>query len=48
MLHPQIAARMPGLEPVLTEYVATIDGFRVQLAEAFAGALDWVIRLMEG
>ncbi len=43
LLHPQIIARMPGTEPALTEYVATIDGWRVGVSETFGGLTDWVV-----
>lgn len=43
VLHPAIIERMPGTEAALTEYVATIDGLRVSVAETFEQAKSWVI-----
>ena len=42
VLHPAIIAKLPGTEPALTEYVATIDGLRVSVAETFDKARSWV------
>lgn len=42
VLHPAIISRLPGTEPALTEYVATIDGLRVSVAETFEKARSWV------
>ena len=47
MLQPQIVARMPGTEPMLTEYVATVDGVRVAVAESYESARGWVLRLID-
>ena len=47
ILQPQIVARMPGAEPMLTEYVATVDGIRISLAEGFHSARDWVLEFIE-
>lgn len=43
LLHPQIIERVPSLAPALTDYVATIDGLRVNIAEGFEKARDWVV-----
>ena len=42
MLHPQIIERVPGMEPALTDYVETVDGLRVSVAETFASMVAWV------
>lgn len=42
VLHPAIISKLPGTEPALTEYVATIDGLRVSVAETFEKAKSWV------
>lgn len=42
VLHPAIISKLPGTEPALTEYVATIDGLRVSVAETFDKAKSWV------
>lgn len=47
LLHPQIIERMPGTEPALTEYVSTIDGWRVGVADTFGGLRDWVVDKVE-
>ena len=38
---------MPGTEPALTEYVSTIDGWRVGVADTFGGLRDWVVDKVE-
>lgn len=43
MLHPQIIEQMPGAENALTQYVETIDGLRISVAETFTGIVDWVV-----
>ena len=43
VLHPAIISRLPAAEPALTEYVATVDGLRVSVAETFEKAKGWVI-----
>lgn len=48
LLHPQIIARVPATEKPLTEYVATIDGLRVTVAETFEGVHGWVSQQLEG
>lgn len=47
VLHPQIIARMPGTEPMLNEYVATVDGIRVSVAESLESAIDWLNGLIQ-
>ena len=47
MLQPQIVARMPGTEPMMTEYVTTVDGVRVRVAETYDNARVWVLRLFD-
>lgn len=42
ILHPQIIARFPGAEKPLLDYVATIDGVRVSLAQTTADVLGWI------
>jgi predicted Zn finger-like uncharacterized protein len=41
-LSPQIIERMPSAEPALTKYVATIDGWRVSIAESVSNLTGWV------
>lgn len=41
-LSPQIIERMPSAEPALAKYVATIDGWRVSIAETFSEWTGWV------
>lgn len=48
LLHPQIIARVPAAEKPLTEYVATIDGLRVSVAETYEGITGWVSESLEG
>ena len=48
LLHPQIIARVPAAEKPLTEYVATIDGLRVSVAETYEGISGWVTESLEG
>ena len=48
LLHPQIIARVPAAEKPLTEYVATIDGLRVSVAETYEGISGWVSESLEG
>jgi len=47
VLHPQIIERMPGTEAALNEYVATIDGLRVNIAETYADVRDWVAKQLD-
>lgn len=47
MLQPQIVARMPGSEPMMTEYVETIDGLRVRVEDTVENARIWVLRLFD-
>ncbi|MFK7943914.1 MAG: zinc-ribbon domain-containing protein [Paracoccaceae bacterium] len=42
VLHPAIINKMPGTEQALTEYVATVDSFRVTIAETFDRAKNMV------
>lgn len=42
VLHPAIINKMPGTEAALTEYVATVDSFRVSVAETFEQARNWL------
>lgn len=48
LLHPQIIERVPAAERPLTEYVATIDGLRVSVAETYQGITGWVSEKLEG
>ncbi|MEM9059584.1 MAG: hypothetical protein AAGD13_03905 [Pseudomonadota bacterium] len=48
LLHPQIIARVPATEKPLTEYVATVDGLRVTVAETYEGVRGWVSEQLEG
>jgi len=48
MLQPQIVARMPGTEPMLREYVETVDGLRGQFAESYESARIWLAGLLDG
>ena len=48
MLQPQIVARMPGTGPMLEEYVETVDGLRVQVAEGYESARIWLTGLLDG
>lgn len=48
MLQPQIVSRMPGTGPMLDEYVSTVDGLRVEVAEGFESARDWLTRMLGG
>jgi hypothetical protein len=43
LLAPEIIARVPESEPVLTEYVATMDDLRVSIAEGYERARAWVM-----
>ena len=47
ILQPQIVARMPGTEQMLADYVNTVDGARISLAEAYQSARVWVLELIE-
>ena len=42
MLSPQIIERLPGTEKAMTQYVDTIDGLRVSVAEIFDDVKGWV------
>ena len=48
LLHPQIIERLPASEKALTEYVSTIDGLRVSVAETYEGISGWVKESLEG
>lgn len=43
MLKPQIVERLPGMEPAMAEYVETIDGVRVSVAETFENVKGWFV-----
>ncbi len=47
MLQPQIVARMPGTQPMLDEYVRTVDGVRGNVADGYGSARDWVLKLID-
>ena len=42
VMHPQIIAASPEVEPAMNEYVVTVDRYRIQLDEATAGWQAWV------
>ena len=42
VLHPQIIAASPGMKPALSEYVVTVDRFRVEIGEATAEWRTWL------
>ena len=48
LLAPQIIERMPAAEQPMNEYVATIDGLRVSIAETYQGIAGWVSESLEG
>ena len=48
LLAPQIIERMPAAEKPMNEYVATIDGLRVSIAETYQGVAAWVSESLEG
>ncbi len=39
---------MPAAEQPMNEYVATIDGLRVSIAETYQGIAGWVSESLEG
>lgn len=43
VLHPAIISKLPGTEQALNEYVATIDSFRVSIAETVDQARRWLM-----
>lgn len=47
ILQPQIVDRMPSTEPMLAEYVETIDGVRVHVTNGYEAARDWVVALFQ-
>ena len=47
MLSPQIVERFPGSESAMTQYVETIDGIRLSVAETFDGVKGWVAERSE-
>lgn len=47
VLQPQIVARFPAADPVLSDYVATVDGLRADLADAYAATRAWVMALLD-
>jgi hypothetical protein len=42
VLHPQIIASSPRMEPAITEYVVTVDRYRVELNEKTAEWKAWL------
>lgn len=48
VLHPQIIERMPGTRDALTQYVATIDGLRVSIAETYTNVRVWITQKLDG
>jgi hypothetical protein len=42
VLHPQIIAASPQMEPAMTEYVVTVDRYRVELNEKTAEWKTWL------
>ncbi|MHA1528855.1 MAG: zinc-ribbon domain-containing protein [Alphaproteobacteria bacterium] len=47
VLHPQIITASPRMEPALTEYVVTIDRYRVELNETTAEWKAWLTERIE-
>jgi hypothetical protein len=47
LLAPEIIARVPESEPVLTEYVAAMDDLRVSVAEGYERARAWVMGVVD-
>ena len=43
VLHPQIIAASPRMEPAITEYVVTVDRYRVELNEKTAEWKAWLV-----
>jgi len=43
VLHPQIITASPRMEPALTEYVVTVDRYRVELNEKTAEWKAWLV-----
>ena len=43
VLQPQIIAASPRMEPALTEYVVTVDRYRVELNETTAEWKTWLV-----
>ena len=48
VMQPQIIAASPEMTPALTEYVTTVDRYRVELAETTTQWKVWVTERIEG
>ena len=46
MLSPQIIERVPETEGAMNQYVETIDGWRVSVAETYESVKGWVVEKM--
>ena len=47
VLEPQIVARLPDTEPVLTRYVEAVDELRLWLASSYEFAVGWLTTLID-